>query len=618
MGKSLVNPPIPASASLALYRYRILPVLFFVVLPVLVVRMSLITVAPDATSLWETFFVGDVRSWWKAVFVVGTAIWMVVNCLLFLFGGWRPSRGLVSLAVSCAVIAVLISACLSDYPYTTWLGYTAQYEGGAVILSYLVGLWYTAQTTDRPLWHYRTIGFVGSINAALGILKGIGYDFWLSEMGRWVIGAGTHRVKNTFADTRMASGTVFQPNHFGMFMVVICLLSLGMLFYETRKGWLAFWVVNCVGACVATIFSNSRASVIILFFFLVVFAVIFTAVKEKKRHDEELNRPRSSTRKKWIIAVTGFVVALVFVFALADIRGAFNQMIGRTMTAIDTGESDLVAVDLHDGALYLKTTNSVYSLERKRNGGWVAFHRRDIGDFPSEMPLDRGIGEWSIVPVSSIGRLSLKENGGETEFSYDDISLRLVDMGGEVRVVDIKNRVLKTARPAAVANLPFSAHLFSGRGYIWSRALPLFWNHPWFGSGPGTFALVFPTTDLVGKQRYQNNGNTDKGHGIWIHYLVELGLIGWLAWFAIIVYVAVVAWRRRGRELLPAIMGAAGYLATSLTNDSTVGVTPVFIVLCGIILSRDGRPLTAREDTSSMDVPMPPPAGLPKKRRKKS
>ncbi len=593
-------------------RNRIIPVFAFILFPVLTVRMSLVTVAPDATTLWDTFFVGDIRSWWKAVFVVGTAVWMIVNSALFLFGAWRPRFGISTVLFVCAIIALVTSASFSAYPYTTWLGYTAQYEGGAVLLAYLVAMWYTAENTDSPLWLYRTVGLVGSINAAIGILKGIGYDFWLSDMGRWIIAAGDHSVKNNFADTRLASGTVFQPNHFGMFMVVIAMLSLGMLFNEVRKGWLVFWAINCVASCVAVIFSHSRAAVIILFFLLILFSALMAV--RRKRQNEILHNKRPFFKKSWIIAVSGLVVALVLVFALSDIRGAFNQMIGRTMTALDTGESDLVAVDLHDGALYLNTTSAAYSLERRRNGSWVAFHRR--GGVPSNAPLDRSSGEWTTVPVSSIARLTLEENGGETLFRYDDISLRLIDMGGEVRVVDTHNRVLKTARPAAAANLPFSGHLFSGRGYIWSRALPLFWNHPWFGSGPGTFALSFPTTDLVGKQRYLANGNATKGHGIWIHSLVELGLGGWLAWFAIIVYVAVVAWRRRGRVLLPAIMGAAGYLAESLTNDSTVGVTPVFIVLCGIILSRDRQAPSTLAETLPVKHKSTTPAASPKKRRK--
>ncbi len=581
MAKSPAKYLVLNSISASLHRNRIIPVLAFLVLPVLTVRMSLVTVAPDATSLWDTFFVGDIRSWWKAVFVVGTAVWMIVNSILFLVGAWRPRFSISTVLFVCTIIAVVTSACVSDYPYTTWLGCTAQYEGGAVLLAYLVAMWYTAETTDSPLWLYRTVGFLGCINAALGILKGIGYDFWVSDTGRWIIAAGDHSVKSNFADTRLASGTVFQPNHFGMFMVVIAMLSLGMLFYEHRKCWLVFWAINCVAGCVSVIFSHSRAAVIVLFFLLIIFSALMAI--RRKRQTETPHHKQSFFRKNWIIPVSGLVVVLVLVFALSDIRGAFNQMIGRTMTALDTGESDLVAVDLHDGALYLGTKDAAYSLERGRNGDWVAFHRR--GGVQSNAPLDRSSGEWSTVPVSSIDRLTLEEDGGETLLRYDDISLRLIDMGGEVRVVDTHNRVLKTARPAAVANLPFSGHLFSGRGYIWSRALPLFWNHPWFGSGPGTFALAFPTTDLIGKQRYLDNGNANKGHGIWIHALVELGLVGWLAWFAVIVYVAVVAWRRRGRELLPAIMGAAGYMAESLTNDSTVGVTPVFIVLCGIILS---------------------------------
>ncbi|MCC8167413.1 MAG: O-antigen ligase family protein [Planctomycetes bacterium] len=613
MAKSLAKKARSAFLYQSLYRCRVVPIFVYIILPVLAVRMSLVAVAPDATALWETFFVGDIRSWWKAVFVVGTALWMALHCVIFLVGGWRPSSGLFMITIPLAGLAVLISAVISEYPYTTWIGYTAQYEGAAVLLAYLVGMWYTAQTVDTPRWLYRIIGFTESVNAAIGIAKGMGWDFWLTDAGRWVIGAGEGNIKSLFADSRLASGTVFQPNHFGMFMVVITMVSLGMLFYETRKGWLTYWAVNSLAACLSVIFSHSRAAVIILFFLLLTFAVVFTAGKIRGGRIQSGLPSRFAGRTIWLFAAVVLVVVVVLVAASSSVRGAFRQMIGRSTVNIDAGQSDLVAVDLHDGALYFDTIDSAYSLERNRNGQWVAFRRHDA-NVPHGAPLDRSSGYWSAVPVSSIKRLSLEERSGETLLRYDDIVLRLVDMGGEVRIVDTQNRVLKTARPAAFVDWPFSGHLLTGRVYIWSRALPLFWNHPWFGSGPGTFALVFPTTDLVGKQRYIANFNEDKGHGIWIHYLVELGLVGWLAWLALLVTVAVVAWRRRGREILPAAMGAAGYLAASLSNDSTVGVTPVFIVLCGIILAADRR--SRSDDNAAVKELAKSSVGTPKKHRK--
>lgn len=568
---------------------RAVPVLFFILLPVLAVRLKYVMVSTDAAHLWDAFYVGDVRSWWKAVFVVGTAGWMVAHACVFLIGGWRPVHRLLFAFIVFAALSTVGSALLSEYPVTSWFGYTGQYEGTVTLLAYLFGMWYTAELIDEPLWIYRCIGAAGLINSVMGIAKGMGWDFWLSGAGYWVIGAESNRVRNIFADSRLASGTIFQPNHFGMFMVMVVMLSVGMLFVEKGRRWLVFWLVSCLAACLAVVFSHSRAAVLVCIFTLGVFFV-GTVIKRRRGAGPVTaqEKPLLWRKRTPLILFTVFLAITTIGFiAFSDVRMAVSQMLGRSMPVSEKRNSGLASLELSDSQIRLNMGDSTLLLRKDGGAQWNAYSQdgRSIQKLDwTAMTQDSG---WSRLSLSMFPSLVFMHRAdGRVQVRYEDVRLDFVDIGGEIFAMDTRNRLLKSVPPMRSIELWDMGHLFTGRGYIWSRALALVSDHLFFGSGPGTFALVFPTTELVGKQRYLGNSNEDKGHGIWIHFLVQLGVIGWLAYAAIVVYIAYTAWHGYRLAVLPAILGASAYLTASVTNDSTVGVTPVFCVLCGIIAGK--------------------------------
>ncbi len=58
----------------ALTAWDWIPTLCFALVPALVIRGRWTVVAGDATRLWGDYFVGDIRSWWKAACAVGIAL----------------------------------------------------------------------------------------------------------------------------------------------------------------------------------------------------------------------------------------------------------------------------------------------------------------------------------------------------------------------------------------------------------------------------------------------------------------------------------------------------------------------------------------------------------------
>ena len=77
-------------------------------------------------------------------------------------------------------------------------------------------------------------------------------------------------------------------------------------------------------------------------------------------------------------------------------------------------------------------------------------------------------------------------------------------------------------------------YLGSGRIYIWSRTLPILKKYIVAGSGPDTFAEVFPQNDYVGKAIYANNPARviEKPHNDYLMQWVQNGFLALVAMIA--------------------------------------------------------------------------------------
>ena len=134
----------------------------------------------------------------------------------------------------------------------------------------------------------------------------------------------------------------------------------------------------------------------------------------------------------------------------------------------------------------------------------------------------------------------------------------------------------------------------SGRGYIWSRSLPLIKKTWLIGFGPDTYPAHFPNHDYVGKLKLSTTGIgliVDKPHNMYIQNGVNTGLaslVALLAMFAVYLFdSAKIYWSADYSNYGQAagvgvFLSIIGYLATAVFNDSVISVAPVFWGLLGM------------------------------------
>lgn len=562
---------------------RWLPIALWIAVPALLVRGIYVPVAPDAAAFYTDITYGDTRSWWKAAAVVGIALWMALHAILRLTLGWRPRQKKFGIIVLSAMAATLGSAFLSDYPYTAWVGFTSLYEGAWVLLSYLFATWYAAEQCDKELWRIwlvRVMGLVCLINVCIGIGEGVGWILWDNDFGRWLMGAAENRVVRRTFDGQLASGTVFQPNHFGMFMAMLGAVALGMAFYEKAARWRIFWCVNAGGALVALVFSQSRAG-------MLVFALIALGYLGA-RCVGEIRKRNFRYGFAWRVFLPLAILAAAL-FSLPQARAALKRL-GTRFTIISiSGKTDLPTrtVSLLDNKIRVETDDGVAVLAPHGGDAWTLGGITPGTEKPIAVTRERGGWKEARIPGMHGVVLSYRPEGA-VRLRLPDARMDFYRAAGRVYAVDSNFRLISELLPSSYIPNGYEG-IFTGRGYIWRRCLEVFRRHPWFGSGPGALGLVYPNDDLLNKRRFISGEDEDKAHGIWMGLLTQLGLAG-LATYGFVAWHAVRCSLTRCYGLRDGIvLGMAAYLAGSLTNDSTVGVTPIFCALVGLsVAGSDG------------------------------
>jgi len=161
-------------------------------------------------------------------------------------------------------------------------------------------------------------------------------------------------------------------------------------------------------------------------------------------------------------------------------------------------------------------------------------------------------------------------------------------------------------KPAPAIGFKNKGNFGSGRGYIWSRTLPLIKDTLLLGHGADTFCIFFPQNDYVGKY---NAGLppeiiVDKPHNMYLQMAVNTGLISLAAFLALLgLYFAQsfkLYHRRNYSEFMEfagagIFLGILGFAFSGLFNDSSVSVMPMFYGLLGtgmainIVLKRSDK-----------------------------
>jgi len=561
-------------------------IIFIMALLPLIVRVYLVTIPHSLRVFWGSFIYIDFFSFYKMVWLLVMSSILFFGFLIYIFRNKLIKTGYYIPLYIFSLFAVL-SAVLSEYSFVIWYGLPIRHESLLVLLAYIFLVIAAINLIEDRKTNKIVMGalFISStVLAVHGLMQFFGFDFFLTDIGRRLIASEELKsFVNEFylrhSEKRAIYSTMYNPNYVGSYGAMLVPLVLG--FYINSRKLKKYLIYGTLSVLLFAFLVGSQSRAGMVGFMAGLFVLVLIM--------------RRRLLKKWLPAL---IILVVFALVLTGMDVySVDDVIGEIVSP--TTEPDLIEEELERPPLRdiraegsrLTIETAVSELNLSYEDGLLRFSDEEgerisysVDRLRGNIYLDddkyRG---HSFLLNPDVSRIEWNYDGRETVFKYQDGEFYMEGMRGNHYEIE------------HVPSWGFSGYerLGSGRGYIWSRSIPMLRDTLILGYGPDAYALYFPQEDVVGKRVHINTARimVDKPHNLYLQKALNTGLPSLLVLLALWGYYLLQSVRLYGdadfsrwRPVVGAAIAAAvaGYLAAGFFNDSVVSVAPVFWTLLGI------------------------------------
>lgn len=592
---------------------ELIPVAFFTAVIVLIVfnftykrDMSQFTWISNAETLTDLF------SYCKMIAILCTAVYVLLVLLYRIVNqklAFKKSLVYVFAGIYC--LFVVISFFTSDYKDFALLGYNDRFEGTLVVLAYIVVFLYIYNTVNTPetvKWIVCPLAITSVILSLIGISQFYDHDFFKSQIGQKLITKNIEIGDGITVNDLISKGeqvlefrfdageiyqTVYNINYVSFYLTLLIPL-FGMLFVFLLKNEQKKWIaIICSALLFALIVFNFLGSASAGGLFGLGVAVIVAIILMNAKLKNWIKPlivlvliacvSAGLTYSAWGPEVLGTLKSNANVTTLSEENDSIHRI-----EAIDTKGRDIYfTLDSEEYQIHVESVDMNGISVEDSNGKSISLtHTDKEGLYEFEDPR---FEDCSLSGIVSEGYpfVSFTHNKGEMSwiFLLNNNEITYMNTIGNLSGI-------KTAEAGLFKN---NLYFGSGRGYIWSRAIPLMKNSIIMGTGADTFCLVFPQTDYVGKYNagfysMEQNIIVDKPHNMYLNMCITTGCISFLAFMGILILYFVecfIIYRKvEYDDFLPycgfgIFIGIIGFAVAGLVNDSSVSVMPMFYGLLG-------------------------------------
>lgn len=536
----------------------------------------------------------DLFLYWKSVLIISSAA--VMAFLLF----WKHSaqkktpyerKRIFFLFLPLLVyegLAVL-SSVFSSYSYYAVYGTVDQFEPLWVLLSYGIIAFYafcmvTGEESLKKVLLFLIIGTCGIV--FIGISQFIGLDFY-----KFLFRGRDYAF--IFEKGRVY-GTFYNPNYVGSYVAMAAPVFL-MLFLQAKEKLLKAACGILFLLLLAMLIGSRSATGFFISGFIFILFLLF-------------NRRKLFSFKKAILPV--LVLALVMGFIGRDyiktnyvdkLAAAFSssgEKAAPDLEAVITGDKN-VQVTYRGNTLFISfevvdEENGDFSFVTTDKDGKGVLKEIDSQEAIITLTDDRFTGiklfpAWS-EDLGGISAFGVMVNEKIWYFTNQtDGSYYYITALGKLDKIESHPSVL----------FDNNGGFASGRGYLWSKTIPLLSDSVILGSGPDSFTAVYPNDDYV--DAYNNgyeNVYITRPHNMYLQIGTQTGILSLLAFLVFYGIYGVnsmrLYWKNETATLeesvgLGIFLGTLGYMLAGMINDSSITVAPIFWCLLGIGLSINRR-----------------------------
>lgn len=487
------------------------------------------------------------------------------------------------------MLLIVVSTIASKHSQIALRGMVEQFETMWVLLGYGLIVFYTylfLSTIKQLQVIVNTVIIMVTIVVFIGFTQFIGHDFFQTSFGKSLI--SKNELSFRFEEGHVYT-TLYNPNYVGLFAALVVPFLLIVIYSVkgyTKKilsGLLTIGLLCCAYG------SKSSSGIIGIIASLLALALLLAI----------LHRSYIIKHAKKIIL--GIVMCiLVFVVVDISLNNPVGQYVADTYRMITDSsakpESNLSSIITRDDEVELVYKEEPLKIQFSTENEQYVFTFRD------------STGEELKQQLSEDNRIItlIDERFQDFGFSitqYDTIICFSVDVEGSVWYFTNQtdgtyyycNNYGKLLKIDQIQEFKAFWNIGSGRGYIWDKTVPILKAHPILGTGPDTYALYFPNTDYLNLYHTGfSNEIITKPHSLYLQIAAQTGipsLIAFLVFYAVYAVSSIRLYMRHNfkkyevRIGLAIFSGTFGYLVTSIANDSTITVAPLFWTLIGVGLA---------------------------------
>ncbi|MBR0598192.1 O-antigen ligase family protein [Sinanaerobacter chloroacetimidivorans] len=571
---------------------KLLPVILFSAVVILITRMKVYP-NPVQEFWWnqQGGYLTDFFSYYKmwAILIVAAAAICIFTALsLRKTIRIKPESIYIPIAVYSAL--VIISHVFSDYREFALLGWEDRFEGTLVLLAYMVMLFYVINIVNHA-WEVKVIIYsvltASCILGLLGLSQGIGHDLLASDFGKKLIIPHDYwqyldQVIFYFNKNEIYQ-TVYNINYVSFYLTLIIPLA-GMLFLTSEKasGKVVFGLIFSL--LVYNMFGAASSGGILGLLISMLIAVIIIGERILRRKKE--------------IAV---LIVITAVLALINVGTLAPELFNATRS-IFTGKAEIQSHEISND-------------EEESTDGYGEIVAMESAQRPRVEFIETNKDSVMISVNGAVIEFKLSDDTNSFNQRYDFLKVNFALEGeDEYLLVSMPDMVwpflisdsgllyrtsygsLVDLRQVETFGFKGKEGFGSGRGYIWSRSLPLVKGTLIWGNGADTFAAYFPQDDFAGKYTGPSfsrdiDSVIRKPHSMYLGTAINTGLVSLIALvalFAIYVKQSVKIYRKEKMDSFVKIagfgifLGICGFLADGLVYDSNVCVMPLFYSLLGV------------------------------------
>lgn len=576
-----------------------LPILLVLGIVPLITRM--VTLDSHVAELFFGSGVG--KNYDTFLYAKGVVLLILAGIMLvILVGDWFvdrewPKLGIAFIPLAVYALFVVISSVRSEYQEFAMKGIDDSYQSMFILLAYCILTVYSyamvrSKMSVEKIFTWWMVGIAGLI--FIGITQMFFTDFWATWLGRHLLLA----VKDWGANLtfKFEAGRVYisqyNPNYVGGLAVMIIFpFGILALFGKGKKRWLFGLVV--LGMLLCLLGSQSKNGMIAL----VVSAVLALVFLRKK------------LKKYWIPALVIGVILIGSIVGMDFARGHFmSNALKKTWTTltqeaeplqgekekledIQITDKDIVVYydgnELHVQCNYNNESNTMLFRISDQEGKEISYTDED----------EDGIYQFEDERFETITLRTAKQgnvacfglNIGGTWWTFTN------EVGeGEYFYCSPIGYYTKMEK-AESAIFTNKGSLGSGRGYIWSKSIPILKETILIGKGADNYWAYFPKYDYVEAWKNDFYAKTiSTPHNMYLQIGINSGMIALIAFltFFIIYFVDCIKlyWKDNFESFLSqAGMGVClavfAYMITGFLNDMMVCVAPIFWCLIGLGLA---------------------------------